>query len=75
MDLEQGALKAYKEDYFKINASPGSDGSSMRGNALDQGEVLSIATTKGSLERATSEVVRKDGWPDAAWPDSLERQH
>ena len=29
--LEQGILEAYKEDYFKINASPGSDGGSMRG--------------------------------------------
>ena len=39
---------------------------------LDQGEVPSIAskTTGG----ATSEVVREDGWPDAAWPDSLGRQ-
>ena len=67
--LEQGVLEAYKEDYFKINASPG-----IRWWWLDQGEVPSIATTgawsRGStLDRfdkkttrgATSEVVRKDG--------------
>ena len=30
MDLEQGALDAYKEDYFKINASLGSNGGSVR---------------------------------------------
>ena len=31
MDLKQGALEAYKKDYFKINASPGSGGDSVRG--------------------------------------------
>ena len=36
MSLEQGALEAYKEDYFKINASPGSGGGSVRGSALNR---------------------------------------
>ena len=31
MGLKQGALEAYKENYFKINASPGSSGGSVRG--------------------------------------------
>ena len=75
MGLEQGTLGTYKEDYFKINASPGSGGGSVKGSALDQGEVPLIATTRRPLEGATSEVVREDGWPDAAWPDLLGRQH
>ena len=75
MGLEQGALEAYKEDYFKINACPGSGGGSVRGSALDRGEVLLIATIRRPLEGATSEVVREDGWPDAAWLDPLGRQH
>ena len=29
--LEQGALEAYTEDYFKINAYPGSSGGGVRG--------------------------------------------
>ena len=75
MGLEQGILKTYKEDYFKINASPGSGGGSIKRSALIRGEVPSIATTRRPLEGATSEVVREDGWPDAAWPDLLGRQH
>ena len=67
MGLEQGALEAYKEDYFKINASPRFDGSSVRGSALNRYK-------RRPLEGATSEVVREDGWPDAAWPDPLGRQ-
>ena len=70
----RGALEARKEDYFKINASPGSGGGSVRGSALDRGEVPSIATTRRPLEGATSEVVREDGWPDAAWPNPSGRQ-
>ena len=66
--LEQGALEAYKEEYFKINTSPGSGGGSVKGSALDHHE-------RKPLERATSEVVRKDGWPDMAWPDPSKRQH
>ena len=66
MGLEQGTLEAYKEDYFKINASLGSGDSSMRGSALDQREVPSIATIRRLLEKATSEVVRENGWSDAA---------
>ena len=73
--LEQGTWGTYKEDYFKINASPGSGGSSVKGSALGQGEVPSIATIRRPLEGATSEVVREDGWPDAAWPDPSGRQH
>ena len=72
--LEQGTWGTYKEDYFKINASPGSGGSSVKGSALGRGEVPSIATTRRPLEGATSEVVREDGWPDAAWPDPSGRQ-
>ena len=75
MGLEQDALETYKGDYFKINASPRSDGGSVKGSALDQGEVPSIATTRRPVEGATSEVVREDGWPDAAWPDPLGRQY
>ena len=75
MGLEQGTLGTYKEDYFKINASLGSGGGSVRGSALDRGEVPSIATTRRPLEGATSEVVREDGWPDAAWSDLSGRQH
>ena len=73
MGLKHYALETYKEDYFKINASPGSGGGSKRGSALVQREVSSIATTKRPLEGATSEVVREDGWLDAAWPDALGR--
>ena len=73
--LEQGTWGTYKEDYFKINASPGSGGGSVKGSALGRGEVPSIATTRRPLEGATSEVVREDGWPDAAWPDPLGRQY
>ena len=40
---------------------------------LDQGEVPSIASKK-TTKRATSEIVREDGWPDAAWPNLLGRQ-
>ena len=75
MGLEQGTLEAYKEDYFQINASPRSGSGSMRGSALDQGEVHSIAITRRPLEGATSKVVREDGWPNAAWLDLSGRQH
>ena len=34
MGLEQDALEAYKENYFKINASPRSSGDSVRGIPL-----------------------------------------
>ena len=61
MGLEQGTWGTYKEDYFKINASPGSGGSSVKGSALGRGEVPSIATIRRPLEGATSEVVREDG--------------
>ena len=74
MGLKQDALETYKEDYFKINASSGSGGGSVKGSALVRGKVPSIATMRRPLEGATSEVVKKDGWPDAAWPDLLERQ-
>ena len=47
MGLKQGALEAYKEDYFKINASLRSDGGSMRGSALD---CYNKKTTWGSHE-------------------------
>ena len=30
---------------------------------------------KKTTEEATNELVREDGWPDAAWPNSLRRQH
>ena len=40
---------------------------------LDQGEVPSIALKKTTWG-ATSEVVREDGWLDAAWPDFSGRQ-
>ena len=30
-----------------------------------------IATRKRPLEGVTNEMVREDGWPDAAWPDFL----
>ena len=69
MSLEQDALETYKGDYFKINTSSGSGDGSVKGSALDQGEVPSIATTRRPLEGAMSEVVREDGWPNAAWPD------
>ena len=59
-------MEIYEEDYFKINTSPGSGGDSVRGSAFVQGEVPSIATTRRLLERAMSEVVREDSWPDAA---------
>ena len=59
--LEQGTWGTYKEDYFKINASPGSGGGSVKGSALGRGEVPSIAITRRPLEGATSEVVREDG--------------
>ena len=71
MGLEQDTWGTYKEDYFKINTSPGSGGDSIKRSTLGQGEVPSIATTKRPLEGATSEVIREDGWPDAAWPDLL----
>ena len=61
MGLKKGALETYKEDYFKINASLGSDGGSVRGNALVRGDVPSIATTRRLLEGVTSEVVGEDG--------------
>ena len=70
MGLDQGALKVRKEDYFKINACPG-----IRWWWLDQGEVLSIALNKKTTGGATNKMVRKDGWPDAAWPNFLGRQH
>ena len=75
MGLEQDIWGTYKEDYFKINASPGSDSDSVKGNALSRGEVPLTATTRRLLEGATSEVVREDGWSDAAWPDPLGRQY
>ena len=75
MGLKQGTLGIYKEDYFKSNASPRSAGGSVQRSALGQREVPSIATTRRPLEGATSEVVREDGWPDAAWPDPSGRQH
>ena len=43
----RGALEARKEDYFKINASPGSGGGSVRGSALDR---YNKKTTGGSHE-------------------------
>ena len=61
MGLEQGILEAYKEDYFKINASPGSGDGSMRGSAFDQREGPLIAITRRPLEEAISEVVRENG--------------
>ena len=75
MGLKQGNLGTYKEDYFKINASLGSGGGSVKGSALGRGEVFSITTTRRPLEGATSEVVREDGWSDAAWSDPLGRQY
>ena len=45
MVLKQGALEAYKEDYFKINTSPGSYGDSVRRNALNR---YNKKTTEGS---------------------------
>ena len=44
MGLEQGTLEqdtweTYKEDYFKINASPESGGGSVKGSALSREEV------------------------------------
>ena len=39
MGLKQGTLEAYKEDYFKINTSPGSSIGNVKG-------VPSIATKK-----------------------------
>ena len=74
MGLKQDALETYKGDYFKINASPRSGGGSVKRSALDPGEVPSIATTRRLLKGAMSEVVKEDGWPDAAWPDPLGRQ-
>ena len=44
-----------------------SGGGSARGSALDH---YNKKTTRG----ATSEVVKEDGWLDAAWPDPLGRQ-
>ena len=35
MGFEQGALEAYKEEYFKINTIPGSGSDSVRENTLD----------------------------------------
>ena len=61
MGLEQGALETYKEDYFKINASPGSGGGSKRGSAFVWGKVPLIAIIRRPLKGATSEVVREDG--------------
>ena len=66
MGLEQGTLGTYKEDYFKIKASPESGGGSVKRSTLGRGEVPSIATTRRPLEGGTSEVVREDSWPDAA---------
>ena len=66
MGLEQGVLEAYKEDYFKINTSPWSGDGSVRENTLDWVEIPSIATIRKPLVGATSEVVKKGGWPDAA---------
>ena len=40
---------------------------------LDQREVPSIALNKKTTGGATSEVVREDGWLNAAWPDPLGR--
>ena len=74
MGLEQGTLEIYKEDYFKINASPGSGVGSVKKSALVQGKVPSITTTRRRLKGAMSEVVREDGWPDAASPDPSGRQ-
>ena len=71
MGLEQDTLGTYKEDYFKINASPRSGSGSIKRSALGRGEVSSIVTTKRLLEEAMSEVVRKDSWLDVAWPDPL----
>ena len=68
MGFEQDALKVYKEDYFKINASPGSGGDSVRGSVLD-------CYKRRPLEGATSEMVKENGWPDAAWPDFSGRQY
>ena len=47
MGLEQGVLEAYKDNYFKINASPGSGGGSVRGSALNR---YNKKTTGGSHE-------------------------
>ena len=58
--LEQDTWGTYKENYFKINTSPGSGSGSVKRSALGQGEVPSIATTRRPLEGATSEVVRED---------------
>ena len=78
----RGTLEACKENYFKINTS-----SRFRWWWLDRREVPSIATTgawlggsvsiasnKKTTRGATSEVVREDGWPNAAWPDPSRRQ-
>ena len=75
MRHKQGVLETYKKDYFKMNASPKSGDGSVRGSAFVSGKMSSIATTRKPLERATSEVIREDGWPDAAWPDFLGHQH
>ena len=44
---KQGILEAYKENYFKINASPGSGGDSIRESALD---CYNKKTTRRSYE-------------------------
>ena len=73
--LEQGTWGIYMEDYFKINANPGSGGGSVKESALGRGKVPLIATTRRPLEEAISEVVREDGWPDVVWPDPSGRQY
>ena len=39
--------------------------------SLIKKKCLQLLQTTGG---ATSEVVKEDGWPDAAWPDPLGRQ-
>ena len=58
----RSALEARKEDYFKINASPG-----IRWWWLDRGEVPSIATTGAWSRRNALNRFEEDHWGSHEW--------
>ena len=61
--LEQGTWGTYKENYFKINASPGSGGGSVKGSALGRREVPLV---EGKCPRL---LQQEDDWrePRVKW--------